>query len=300
MDGFGVHAFKFVNAKGEVHYVKFHWKSRQGIEGIRPQDIPHSIGADWNMMTNDLYNSVKAHSYPQWDLYIQVMSPKDLDKYDFDPLDDTKVWPSSIAEEKVGTMTLDRVPDNYFQYTEESAFAPSRLVQGIEPSEDRMLQGRLFAYADTQMYRLGPNYNDLPINRPVVPVNNNNQDGLMNFNDRKGEVNYEPSGINEITGQPKYKSVRTTLMGTTQQQAIRKTLDFRQAGEYYRSLSDNDKTDLVTALSGDLSRVTNDANKYAMLSYFYMADADYGTRLAQATHADLSRVKDAAAHLSEN
>ncbi|WNC94243.1 catalase [Paraburkholderia sp. FT54] len=300
MDGFGVHAFKFVNAKGEVHYVKFHWKSRQGIEGIRPQDIPHSIGADWNLMTNDLYNSVKAHSYPQWDLYIQVMSPKDLAKYDFDPLDDTKVWPTSIAEQKVGTMTLNRVPDNYFQSTEESAFAPSRFVPGIEPSEDRMLQGRLFAYADTQMYRLGPNYNDLPINRPVVPVDNNNQDGFMNAGDRKGEVNYEPSGINEISEQPKYKSVRTTLTGTTQQQAIHKTLDFRQAGEYYRSLSDQDKTDLVTALSADLSHVTNDANKYTMLSYFYKADSDYGTRLAQATHADVARVQGLVAHLGDN
>jgi catalase len=300
MDGFGVHAFKFVNAKGEVHYVKFHWKSRQGIQGIRPQDIPHSIGADWNLMTDDLYNSVKAHSYPQWDLYIQVLSPKDLDKFDFDPLDDTKVWPSSIPEQKVGTMTLNRIPDNYFESTEESAFAPSRLVPGIEPSEDRMLQGRLFAYADTQMYRLGPNYNQLPINRPLFSVSNNNQDGLMNGGDRKGEVNYEPSGIAEIAQQDKYKSVQTPLQGTTQQRAIHKTLDFRQAGEYYRTLSDTDKTDLITALSGDLGRVTNDANKYAMLSYFYKADADYGTRLARATHADVTRVKDAAAHLSDN
>ena len=300
MDGFAVHAFKFVNAKGEVHYVKFHWKSRQGIRGIRPQDIPRSIGADWNLMTDDLYKSVKAGSYPQWDLYIQVLSPTDLDKFDFDALDATKVWPSSIPERKVGTMTLNRIPDNYFESTEESAFAPSRLVPGIEPSEDRMFQGRLFSYADTQMYRLGPNYNDLPINRPIVPVDNNNQDGLMNSGDRKGEVNYEPSGIAEIAERPKYKSVRTPLMGTTQQMAIHKTLDFRQAGEFYRSLSEIDKTDLVTALSGDLSRVTNDANKYAMLSYFYKADADYGTRLARATDSDITRVKDAAARLSDN
>src|ERR1700694_1204549 len=180
MDGYGVHAFKFVNAKGEVNYVKFHWKSDQGMHFILGKDIPKSIGADWNMMSNDLYNAVKAHEYPKWDLYIQVLSPKDLDKFDFDPLDDTKVWPSSIPEQKVGTMTLNRIPDNYFESTEESAFAPSRLVPGIEPSEDRMLQGRLFSYADTQMYRLGANFNQLPINRPAVPVNNVNQDGYMN------------------------------------------------------------------------------------------------------------------------
>jgi catalase len=163
-----------------------------------------------------------------------------------------------------------------------------------------MLQGRLFSYADTQMYRLGANYNQLPVNRPLVPVNNNNQDGFMNAGDRKGEVNYEPSGIAEIAQQDRYKYVQTPLKGTTQQRAIHKTLDFRQAGEYYRTLSETGKTDLITALSGDLSRVTNDANKYAMLSYFYKADPDYGTRLARAIHADVARVQDAATHLSEN
>jgi catalase len=197
-------------------------------------------------------------------------------------------------------MTLNRIPDNYFESTEESAFAPSRLVPGIEPSEDRMLQGRLFAYADTQMYRLGANYNQLPINRPVVPVNNDNQDGKMNAGGRQGETNYEPSGINELGQQAKYKYTQTPLTGTTQQDAIHKTLDFRQAGEYYRSLSSADKTDLITALSNDLVRVTNDGNKYAMLSYFYKADPDYGSRLARASHADVARVRDAAAHLSEN
>jgi catalase len=302
MDGFGVHAFKFVNAKGEVNYVKFHWKSRQGLQGIAGKDIPKSIGADWNLMSNDLYNAIKAHDNPQWDLYAQVISPKDLDKLnlDFDPLDDTKVWPASIAERKVGTMTLNRIPDNYFESTEESAFAPSRLVPGIEPSEDRMLQGRLFAYADTQMYRLGANYNELPINRPLAAVSNNNQDGSMNIGDRKGEVNYEPSGINELSQPAKYKYVQTPLTGTTQQTAIHKTLNFRQAGEFYRSLPEMGKQELISNLSSDLNKVTNDSNKYAMITYFYKADADYGTRLASATHADVSRVKAAAAKLIEN
>jgi catalase len=299
MDGYGVHAFKLVNANGEVHYVKFHWKSEQGVHGIRPQDIPTSIGHDWNLMSNDLYAALKRGDDPKWDLYIQVLKPEDLDRFDYDALDDTKIW-DGVPERKIGTMTLNRVPDNYFETTEESAFAPSRMVRGIEPSEDRMLQGRLFAYADTQMYRLGANYNDLPINRPRVPVVNNNQDGFMNYGDRKGEVNYEPSGMSDVAQNPRDKSVQTPLHGTTQQAAIRKTLDFRQAGEYYRSLSSQGKTDLVTALSADLGQVTNDDNKYAMLSYFYKADADYGKRLAAATHADLSRVEAKAAALSEN
>ncbi|AOI75467.1 catalase [Burkholderia sp. NRF60-BP8] len=299
MDGFAVHAFKFVNAQGDVHYVKFHWKSQQGVHGLRPQEIPASIGRDWNMMTNDLYGALKQGDFPKWDLYVQVLAPKDLNRFDFDALDDTKVW-TGVPERKIGTMTLNRVPDNYFQSTEESAFAPSRLVPGIEPSEDRMLQDRLFAYADTQMYRLGANYMDLPINRPVVPVVNNNQDGKMNAGDRKGEVNYEPSTLNELAQDPQYKSVRTALSGTTQQEAIRKKLPFRQAGEYYRSLSQQDKDDLVTALSGDLGQVKNAHNQYAMLSYFYKADADYGTRLAQAVHANVQQVQSLAAKLSDD
>jgi catalase len=299
MDGFGVHAFKLVNAQGQVHYVKFHFKSQQGVHGIRPQDIPGTIGADWNLMTNDLYGALKAGNDPKWDLYIQVLSPQDLAKFDYDALDDTKVW-TSVPERKIGTLTLNRLPDNYFETTEESAFAPSRMVPGIEPSEDRMLQGRLFSYAGTQMYRLGANFNNLPINRPRVPVVNNNQDGAMNSGDRKGEVNYEPASLGEIPQDPRDKYVRTPLTGRTQQAAIGKTLNFRQAGEYYRTLSMQDRQDLVTALSSDLNRVTNDANRYTMLSYFYKADADYGTRLAQAAHTDQSRVRSLADKLAEN
>jgi catalase len=299
MDGFGVHAFKFVNAQGQTHYVKFHFKSRQGVHGIRPQNIAGSIGADWSLMTNDLYGALNAGNDPKWDLYIQVLNPEDLSKFDYDALDDTKIW-AGVPERKIGTLTLNRVPDNYFETTEESAFAPSRMIPGIEPSEDRMLQGRLFAYADTQMYRLGANFNSLPINRPHVPVANNNQDGAMNSGDRKGEVNYEPSTLGEISQDPRYKYVQTPLAGTTQQDAIHKTANFRQAGEYYRTLSEQDKQDLVTALSGDLNKVTNDANKYTMLSYFYKADTNYGARLVSATHADLSRVKTLAGKLSDN
>ena len=298
MDGYAVHAFKFVNASGAVHYVKFHWKTRQGIEGIRPQNIAAAIGKDWNLNTDDLYSAIRAGNYPKWDLYIQVLNPEDLAKFDFDALDDTKVW-TNVPERKIGTMTLNKVPDNYFETTEESAFAPSRLVPGIQPSEDRMLQGRLFSYADTQMYRLGPNYQDIPVNRPRVAVNNDDQDGLMNVNDRKGEVNYEPSGLNEVPQNPRYKDLRTPLTGTVQQAAIRSTLDFRQAGEYYRSLDAQNKADLITALAGDLRHVTNDSNKYTMIAYFYRADSDYGTRLAQALHADLSRVQARAAQVAD-
>src|SRR5260370_25559268 len=222
MDGFGVHAFKLVNAQGQVHYVKFHFKSQQGIHGLRPQEIAGSIGNDWNLNTNDLYNAIRAGDDPKWDLYIQVLEPQDLAKFDFDALDDTKTW-TGVPERKIGTLTLNRVPDNYFESTAESAFAPSPVVPGIEDSEDRMLQGSLFSYADTQMYRLGANYNSLQINRPAVLVSNEDQDGALNSSGRKGETNYEPAGIAEGAEDARYKASRPPLNGTTQQLAIAKT-----------------------------------------------------------------------------
>ncbi|WP_438362507.1 catalase [Paraburkholderia caribensis] len=299
MDGFGVHAFKFINEKGEVHYVKFHWRSDQGLQNIRPKDIPASIGNDWNLMSNDLYGAIKKGDFPRWDLYIQVLKPSDLAKFDYDPLDDTKEW-IGIPEQKVGTMTLNRIPDNYFESTEESAFAPSRMIPGIEPSEDRMLQGRMFAYADTQMYRLGPNYNSLPINRPLSEVTNNNQDGLMNSSGRRGEVNFEPSTVAEISQSPRFKYSNTPLSGVTQQAAIHKKQPFKQAGIFYRSLPESEKTDLVTALAGDLRHVTNEQNKYTMVSYFNKADADLGHRLEEALGVDASRIDGLTSKLSDN
>jgi catalase len=228
-----------------------------------------------------------------------VLNPSDLNKFDYDPLDDTKEW-LGVPEQKVGTMTLNRVPDNYFESTEESAFAPSRLVPGIEPSEDRMLQGRLFSYADTQMYRLGSSFNSLPINRPLVAVHNNNQDGKMNASGRTGEVNYEPSTIGEISQDPKYKYLQSPVSGATQQMAIHKKQMFKQAGVFYRSLPTAEKADLVTALSGDLRHVTDDHNKYTMISYFNKADGDLGTRLEKALGVDSSRVQAMSAKLSDD
>jgi catalase len=290
MDGSAVHAFKFINANGETHYVKFTWKSLQGVHGLKPKAISASLGNDWNMMTNDLYGAIKKGSFPKWDLYIQVLKSSELRKFDFDALDDTKVW-TDVPDRKVGTMTVNRIPDNYFESTEESAFAPSRLVPGIEASEDRMLQGRLFAYADTQMYRLGANYQQLPINAPLNVVSNNSQDGAMNASGHKGDVNYDSDRNKQISQDPKYKYVKTPVSGTTQQKMTSKPRNFFQAGEYYRSLSGEDKSFLIEALSSDLNLVSNIENKYSMLSYFYKADSTYGVRLAKATHTDVDRIK---------
>jgi catalase len=286
MDGFGVHAFKFVNAKGEVHYVKFHWKSQQGIKNLDAKQAEMVQGKDFNHLTHDLYDAVAAKNYPKWDLYVQVLKPEDLAKFPFDPLDATKVWPG-VPETKLGTMTLDRMPTNFFQETEQSAFAPVRMVPGIEASEDRLLQGRLFSYADTQTYRLGVNNQQLPINRPLAGARNYNQDGAMNTGSTNSDVNYQPSEAEgAYADETRYKASRLPLAGTTQQERIRRTMNFQQAGDLYRSLSAKDKDDLISNLAGDLGQVKNLKVRDTMLSYFYKADADYGMRLSKAVGAD--------------
>lgn len=238
LDGFGVHAFKLYNDKGEYKYVKFNWRSQQGVKGLNLEQLREVQGRDWSHLTNDMYKNIYAGNYPKWDLYIQVLDPKDLDKFDFNPLDATKIWPNELVPEfKVGTLTLNRMPKNFFQETEQSAFAPGNLIPGIEPSEDRLLQGRVFSYSDTQLYRLGANYQQIPVNRPRVAVNNNNQEGFMNMGQTESHVNYEPSQIEPKPATEKARAVQTPLEGTVMQHAIQKQQPYKQAGDLYRSYS---------------------------------------------------------------
>ena len=291
-DGFGVHAFKLYNDQGEYKYVKFNFRSKQGVKGLNLEQIQAMQAKDFNHLTNDLYKNINAGNFPKWDLYIQVLDPKDLNKFDFNPLDATKIWPTNLVPEvKVGTLTLNRMPKNFFNETEQSAFAPGNIVPGIEPSEDRLLQGRVFSYSDTQMYRLGANHQQIPVNRPVVQVNNNNQDGTMNISERESNVNYEPSRMQPKPGTTNAKAVMTPLNGTVMQQAIQKEQPFKQAGELYRSYSATEKKDLIRNLAADLGAVKDAETKHIMLSYFYKADMDYGTRLTQAVKGDLATVK---------
>lgn len=300
LDGFSVHAFKLYNAQGEYKYVKFNFRTQQGLKGMNLEETSKMQAKDFNHLTNDLYNNINAGHFPKWDLYIQVLDPKDLDRFDFNPLDATKIWPTHlIPETKVGTLTLNRMPKNFFNETEQAAFAPGNLVPGIEPSEDRLLQGRIFSYSDTQMYRLGANHQQIPVNRPLVKVNNNNQEGAMNIDERDSNVNYEPSIKEPKPATEKARAVQTPLMGTVMQNAIKKQQNFKQAGDLYRSYSAVEKTDLIRNLAADLGQVKDAETKHIMLSYFYKADADYGTRLTAATKGNLATVKAKAAKLSD-
>lgn len=298
MEGNGVHAFKLVNDKGEYVYVKFNWKPHQAERNLTAAQAEQIQGKNFNHASQDLYEAIARGNFPKWDLHVQVLQPSELGKFDFDPLDATKVW-TGVPSRKVGTMTLNRNPANVFQETEQSAFAPSNVVAGIEPSEDRLLQGRVFSYADTQLHRVGVNALQLPINRPKVEVVSHNQDGAMNYGQRTGKVNYQPSRLVDIRDDHTVKYSQLPLAGTTQQARIAKNLNFRQAGEFYRSLSATEQRNLVSNLAGDLGQVSHEETRYIMLSHFYKADASYGTALTQALKADVNRVKSMAAQLSE-
>ena len=285
MNASGVHAFKWINDKGEVTYVKYTWKSKQGERNLSQAEADKIQATQTEHATMDLFNNIKAGNFPKWDLYVQMLKAEEFDALDFNPLDVTKVWPESVAKlNLVGTMTLNKNVDNYFQEVEQSAFSPATLIPGIEPSEDKLLQGRLFSYFDTQRYRIGGNFQQLPVNAPKIETNNYNQNGVMSTKKQDfGDINYQPSANRpEVKEDTKFKySVSKFKNVETTQAKISKPNDFKQAGDLYRSFSKKDQDNLISNLSGALKQVGNNETVAKMIFYFYQADRDYGMRLAK-------------------
>ncbi|WP_419870341.1 catalase [Chryseobacterium sp. CT-SW4] len=295
MQGNGVHAYKWVNDKGEVTYVKYKWVPQQGERNLTQEEADKIQATQIEHATLDLYNAIKNNNFPKWDLYVQMLKKEDFDKLDFNPVDVTKIWPESIAKPvKVGTMTLNKNVDNYFQEVEQAAFAPSTLVPGIEPSEDKLLQGRLFSYADTQRHRIGGNFQQLPVNASKNTVTTYNQNGYMSMRPQKGDVNYQPATSKpEVVDNKKFKYSQTVLpAGTTITQAtIDKENNFKQAGELYRSFSKKDQDNLIKNLGGQLNSVRDKKVVAKMISFFYQADAEYGKRLASFVKMDRAQLE---------
>lgn len=305
-----MHAFKFVNEKGKVLYVKFHWITKQGIKSFTQKEAAETQSKEFNHLTRDLYTAINEEKFPSWDLEVQILEPEQLDQFDFNPLDATKEWINipGLKRQILGTMTLNKVPENFFLYTEQSAFSPNVLVPGVEPSEDRLLQGRLFSYSDTQRYRVGTNFQDVPVNRPLAPVNNHNQDGELNYRETQSDINYQPNSFDGnpdrasgmYSDNPEYKMSGHKLDGETQQEMIKKTLNFRPAGETYRSFTEEEQASLITNLTADLGQVKNDKVRLQMTAHFFAADPEYGERLAQALELELSDIKEIAAKLQDD
>jgi catalase len=289
MRGSSVHAFKWINEHGNSVYVKLRWLPKQGIKNLSAAEASAIQAKDFNHASRDLYEAIERGDYPQWDLYVQILDPADIDNFDFDPLDPTKDWfEDDIPYQLVGTMTLSRNPDNVFAETELVGFNPGVLVPGIEPSEDKLLQGRLFSYSDTQRYRIGTNYLQLPINCPFAQVSNNQRDGAMPVKQQTHRINYEPNRYQDTPNEdPQYREKPTPLHGNAGRQKIEKTNDFGQAGQVWRRFSDAEKAAVLNNLTADLQGVAEETKLRAICN-FYRADQSLGEQLAERLHVDIS------------
>jgi catalase len=288
MRGSSVHAFKWLNAYGNTVYVKYRWVPKQGIHNLTAEQASEIQGKDFNHASRDLYDSIANGDFPEWELFVQLLDPADLDNFDFDPLDPTKDWfEDLIPYQKVGSMILNRNPDSVFAETEQVGFNPGVVVPGIEPSEDKLLQGRLFSYSDTQRYRIGTNYLQLPINCPFAQVQNNQRDGAMQTKPQEQHINYEP---NRHEGTPKedpsFTETLSPLTGVAGRQKIEKTNNFGQAGQVWQRYSQEQQDQVIKNISADLSAVDPKTVLRAICN-FYIADADLGNRIASALNVDI-------------
>jgi len=288
MQGSGVNTYKWVNQEGEAVLIKYHWEPlKQGLRNLTQAEAEAIQAKNFNHATQDLYEAIKEGNYPEWELCVQILSDDDHPELDFDPLDDTKLWPKEqFPFLPVGKMTLNRNPEDYFNEVEQSAFGTGVLVDGLDFSDDKMLQGRTFSYSDTQRYRVGPNYLQLPINAPKNQVITNQRGGQMSYktdfaSGQNKHINYEPSTLNNIKEAPKAgKDYNPRYEANLVRQKIDRTNDFKQAGETYRNFEDWERDELINNLVNTLATADKRIQD-KMIEHFNLADADYGRRVAE-------------------
>ncbi|KAF4408580.1 catalase [Streptomyces lycii] len=290
MDGFGSHTFQWTNADGEVFWVKYHFKTDQGIKCLTQAEADKLAGEDPDSHQRDLRESIERGDFPSWTVGVQIMPAAEAADYRFNPFDLTKVWPhADYPVQEIGKFQLNRNPQNIFAEVEQSIFSPAHFVPGIGPSPDKMLQGRLFGYGDAHRYRVGINADQLPVNRPhAVEANNYNRDGFM-YDGRHGAAkNYEPNSFGgpAQTGRPLWQPLEVsgyTTEGKTPLHA--EDNDFVQAGNLYRLMSEDEKERLVSNLAGAMSGVSRQDILDRAINNFRQADEDFGKRLEAAVQA---------------
>jgi catalase len=284
MNGYGSHTYKWYNNDGEIFWIKYHFKTDQGIQNLTREEAEHIKGTDPDHATRDLSNAIKKGEFPSWTLQVQIMPAKDAEKYRFDVFDVTKVWPhGDYPPINIGKMVLNRNPSNYFAEVEQAAFSPANFVTGIGASPDKMLQGRLFAYHDAHRYRLGPNYLLLPVNQPKgVKVNNYQRDGYMRVDGNAGDApNYYPNSFGGPEPDAQAAEPAFDVSGKVARQPYtHPNSDFVQPGNLYRHvMTDTDRDHLI----GNIVSHLCNANKEIQLrqtKIFYKADPEYGQRVA--------------------
>jgi len=289
MEGFGVHTFRFVNAAGVSNFVKFHWKPLLGVHSVAWDEAQKISGKDPDFHRRDLWDAIENGDFPEWELGVQIVPEEDEFKYEFDLLDPTKIIPEELVPvQRIGKMTLNRNPDNFFAETEQVAFHVGHVVPGIDFTNDPLLQGRLFSYTDTQLLRLGgPNFHEIPINRPVVPVHNNQRDGHMRQTINRGKTSYNPNTLgNGYPLQAKaseggFNSYPERIDARKVRARSKSFFDhFSQAKLFFNSQSDPEKNHIVDAFSFELGKVNFPEIRERMLGILGLIDKDLAGQVA--------------------
>jgi len=288
MDGFGSHTFSMINKNGERVYVKWHFKTQQGIKNLSAQKAQELAGSDPDYAQRDLYQAIEKGQFPKWKVSIQVMSESESEKYKINPFDLTKVWPhKDYPLIEVGLLELNRNPENYFADVEQAAFAPSSVVPGLGFSPDKMLQGRLFAYADAHRYRLGVNHHQIPVNKSLSEVRTYHRAGLMRVDGNGGsQLNYHPNSFDQVV-ESDHKTQAYSNIGSVDRYNHRVENDYySQAGDLFRLMSENQKQILTTNIANALKGVP-EFIVYKQIEHFYNADEDYAKRVASLLGIDI-------------
>jgi catalase len=289
MEGFGVHTFRLINAAGKAHFVKFHWKPLLGVHSVTWDEAQKISGKDSDFHRRDLWEAIEKGAFPEWELGLQIIPEKDEFKFDFDLLDPTKLVPEELVPvQRIGKLTLNRNPDNFFAETEQVAFQVGNIVPGIDFTNDPLMQGRLFSYTDTQLIRLGgPNFHEIPINRSVNAVHNNQRDGHMRQTINQGRVSYSPNSIGG--GCPFQAKIAEGGFASYQEKIDAKKIrerspsfldHFSQATLFFNSQSEFEKEHIINALSFELGKVEITAIRERMLKTLAKVDDMLANRVA--------------------
>ncbi|WP_461535120.1 catalase [Spongorhabdus nitratireducens] len=284
MHGFGSHTFSFINADNERFWVKFHFKSQQGIRNLTDAEAEALIGKDRESHQRDLFDSIEKGDFPKWTLKVQIMPEADADKVPYNPFDLTKIWPhKDYPLQPVGELELNRNPENFFAEVEQSAFNPASIVPGIGFSPDKMLQGRLFSYGDAQRYRLGVNHHLIPVNAPRCPVHSYHRDGAMRVDgNHGGTLGYEPNDQNEWAEQPQYAEPALKLDGDAGHwRHSDNTGDFAQAGDLFRLMSAEQQQQLFDNTARSIGPAPREI-QMRHINNCLQADESYGKGVAEA------------------
>jgi catalase len=290
MHGFGSHTFSLINANNERHWVKFTFKSRQGIENLSDEQAQNLIGRDRESHHRDLFDSIEAGDFPRWTFYIQVMTEDQAHDHEVNPFDLTKVWPhKDYPLIEVGYFELNRNPENVFSEVEQAAFSPSNVVPGIGFSPDRMLQARLFAYGDAARYRLGVNHHQIPVNAARCPVHSFHRDGAMRVDGNYGgQLAYVPNSEDQWADQPDWREPPLKISGAAGHWDHRVDEDhFEQPGNLFRLMSESEKQALFENTARSLSGVSQEVQQ-RHIAHCTLADPFYGAGVSRAL-AELDR-----------